>query len=419
MNGGNTGLLHYVSLDGAGGVEFQSVEFMRRAAQLYADRHAVVACGRRIHPLVQEQLAAAEVKTRYEKYWHGMKVPKWPAVLRARHQAGLIRQASPDAVVIWNRLRDSLNTLDAAGRQRCIYWERGASWFPGDTPAKRQFLARIQAVLCNSHAAKRMLQLRWGYAGQIRVCPNALRPSLRPGLMQPRELTAGAPVKLGVVARLEPIKGVALAIQMLARLRADQVDATLHIAGDGPERERLVQLARRMGVSDHVVFAGLVADMGAFYRDIDLLVHPALREPFGQIAIEAAARGCPSIVAAVDGLPEVIRDGETGYCIVPTLPLRDYESLGGAYADLPPYVYDPASDDIMEPGLVDPAELARAVKALLEAPEQYRAMSRAALAAVDARFDFDTHVHNAMRSIRGFVFHGDIHYGNDYPEHAA
>src|SRR5699024_9488087 len=124
----------------------------------------------------------------------------------------------------------------------------------------RRFLAEVQAVLCNSHAAQRMLQLRWGYQGQVRVCFNALRPSLLPGHAEARQLTPERPARLGVVARLEPIKGVALAIQALAALRAERVDAVLHIAGDGPERARLEDLARRLGVAEHVVFAGLVAD---------------------------------------------------------------------------------------------------------------------------------------------------------------
>src|SRR5699024_6358360 len=114
-------------------------------------------------------------------------------------------------------------------------------------PSKRRFLADVQAVLCNSHAAQRMLQLRWDYQGQTRVCFNALRPSLHPDHAEARRLEADRPLRLGVVARLEPIKGVALALQALAALRAEQVDAVLHVAGDGPESERLQDLARRLG----------------------------------------------------------------------------------------------------------------------------------------------------------------------------
>src|SRR5699024_4087510 len=151
---------------------------------------------------------------------------------------------------------------------------RGASWFAGDTRAKREFVAGVQAVLCNSHAAQRMLQLRWGYRGQVRVCFNALRPSLRPADVEVRQLVPERPVRIGVVARLEPIKGVALARQALAALRAERIEARLLIAGDGPDRARLEQLARRLGVAGDVEFAGLVADMGTFYRRIDMLLQP-------------------------------------------------------------------------------------------------------------------------------------------------
>ncbi len=408
MSGPRT-LLHYVSLDGAGGVEQQFVEFLHAAARLYPDRHAVVACGRGVHPLIEQRLTAADVPVRFEKYARALKLPKWPPGVRAARQRRIVRRTEPQAVIVWNRLRDSLDTLAAAGPGKCVYWERGASWFAGESAAKRAFLGDVQAVLCNSFAARRMLELRWGYAGQIRVCLNALRPSLRPLTAQPRTLRDNAPVRLGVVARLEPIKGVALAIQALAALRTDNVDAVLHIAGDGPERERLAQLAARLGIAQHVVFAGLVADMSGFYRAIDLLVHPALREPFGQIAIEAGAYGCPAIVAGVDGLPEVITHGETGLCVMPTRPLADYTALGGSTADLPPYVYDPLRDTIDTPRLLEPQALADAVSSLVDAPETYNAMSRAALAAVDRRFDFDTHVRGAMQAIHGFVEQGTLH----------
>src|SRR5699024_10804563 len=151
-----------------------------------------------------------------------------------------------------------------------------------------------------------------------------------------------------------------------------------------------------------------VADMTMVYRGIDVLIHPALREPFGQIAVEAGAYGCPSVVAAVDGLPEVIRHGDTGHCVVPELPLAHYAALGGAMTDLPPYVYDPAADDIVAPRLVDPQSLAQAVRALLASPENYTAMSEQALAATRTRFDFDPHVAIAMQAIRGFADHGDL-----------
>jgi glycosyltransferase involved in cell wall biosynthesis len=404
-------LLHYASLDGAGGVEQQFVEFLRVAREQGVANHGVVACGKRVHPLIRSRLDASGATLAFEKYAGRVKLPKWPAAVRAARQRRLVARHNPDAVLIWNRLRDSLDTLAAAGAARTIYWERGASWFAGDSPAKREFLARVPAIICNSFAARRILELRWEYEGQIRVIHNALRPSLLPGeAVEPRDLPEGG-VTLGVVARLQPIKGVVLAIHALAILHAQGWQASLRIAGDGPETQRLQATATRLGVAAHVTFEGLVADMPAFYERIDLLVHPALREPFGQIAVEAGAYGLPAVVAAVDGLVEVIEHGVTGRCVAPTLTLADYRGLGGGGDDLPPYVYDPARDAIDTPKALDPGALAQAIGECLADRARYRGMSARAIAAVKQRFDFDDHVHDALASIDAFVHLGRLDPG--------
>ncbi|MES1950060.1 group 1 glycosyl transferase [Salinisphaera sp. S4-8] len=401
-------VLHYVSLDGAGGVEQQFVEFVQTARRLQDVEHAVVACGRRIHPLIEKRLDQ-RTPVLFEKYAKGLKLPKWPQVIRRQRQRHIMTATRPDAVVIWNRLRDSLDTLAAAGAKRCIYWERGASWFAGDTVAKRDFLAAVPAVICNSYAAQRMLELRWNYSGEIRVIHNALRPSLLPAIApEPRTCPDKDRLTLGVVARLESIKGVAVALHALAHLRKHGYRATLRIAGDGPERARLQQLAKTLNIADYVVFEGLVADMAAFYADIDLLVHAALREPFGQIAVEAGAYGVPAVVSAVDGLVEVIEHERTGLCIEPTLSVADYRALGAGDDDLPPQVYDPAQDAIVAPRALDPQTLCRAIMDICSDGARYARMSEAGVDAARQRFVFDDHVRAALGAIASFVDTGRL-----------
>lgn len=399
-------LAHYVSLSELGGVELQFVDFMVTAARLGAGSVDVVACGRHIHPWVQQRLPA-DTPRHFEKYAGPVKWPKWPPAIRRAWQAHLLQQSGADGVVIWNRLRDSVNTLRVAGADRCIYWEHGASWFADVTPAKTWFIDNVQAVLTNSFAARRMLELRWDYRGQVRVVPNALRPALVDPTAVPRPAPEGA-WRLGLVARLRPIKGAAVALHAVAMLRERGVPVTLAIAGDGPERATLERLSARLGIDDIVTFHGLVFDMAAFYRGIDLLVHPALREPFGQIAIEANAYGVPAIVSAVDGLVEVVADDVSGLCLAPTEDLRVYAELGGGNEDLPPYVYHPADDVIDAPRVLAPDRLADAVAALVEDRAWYERLSRDGLARVRQDFDFTQHVRDALDAIHGFLRHGAL-----------
>lgn len=399
-------LMHYVSLDGAGGVELQFADFIATAAHLGAGPAHVVACGPRIHPLVAQRLPA-DTPRHFEKYAGPIKWPKWPPALRRAWQAQLLGRSAADGVVIWNRLRDSVNTLRAAGEDRCVYWERGASWFADVTPAKTWFIDNIQAVLANSFAARRMLELRWGYRGQIRVVPNALRPALVDPTAAPRP-APDRRWRLGMVARLMPIKGTAIALHALAMLRERRVPATLAIAGDGPERAALERLSVRLGIDDIVTFHGLVSDMASFYRGIDLLVHPALREPFGQIAIEANAYGVPAIVSAIDGLVEVVADDVSGLCLAPTEDVRRYGELGGGDEDLPPYVYHPTEDAIDAPRVLAPDRLADAVAALVDDRVRYERLSREGLARVGADFDFTNHVRDALGAIHGYLERGEL-----------
>lgn len=401
-------VLHYVSLNGLGGVELQFSEFIAGAQALEPDRHRFVACGGFPHPHLPAQATLGRFCVGRDKYLGPIKLPSRPRGVRRWRRQSVLATHQPDVVVIWNRLRDGLATLRAAGPGRCLYWERGAAWFPDQSAAKAEFLRRVPAALCNSIAAKRMLQLRWGYGGDVRVVPNAVRPSLLPERAPARSFPSGRCVRLGVVARLVPVKGVALAIHALALLRGDGLDAQLHIAGDGPERGRLAALAAKLGLGSAVEFHGLVRDMPGFYAQMDCLIHPALREPFGQIVIEAAAYGCPAIVANVDGLPETLVHGETGVVLQPQLPIGDYPGFGGKVDGLPPYVYDPLEDRLTPPRLVAPEELAAAVARLCASPGDYVRIAGAAVRRARTHFDFRRHLADALAAMHEFAHSGAL-----------
>jgi glycosyltransferase involved in cell wall biosynthesis len=148
-----------------------------------------------------------------------------------------------------------------------------------------------------------------------------------------------------------------------------------------------------------VRFLGAVRDMQRFYRTIDCLVHPPLTEAFGLVAIEAAALGCPVVAAAVDGLPEAVTEGVSGFCVQPTLPLGDYERLGGSRAGLPPLVYDPLRDSLVEPPIADPSALAAAVERVFSSAAGFEALSASASEHVVHAPGFDEHVRDVAAVI--------------------
>jgi glycosyltransferase involved in cell wall biosynthesis len=116
------------------------------------------------------------------------------------------------------------------------------------------------------------------------------------------------------LGRLMDVKGVDILLRAVA-LAAGRLERplTLTIAGDGPDRERLENLARELGLG--VDFAGWVnsARRGELLSQADLVAVPSLwPEPFGLVGIEAGCVGVPAVGFAVGGIPDWLIPGQTG-----------------------------------------------------------------------------------------------------------
>jgi glycosyltransferase involved in cell wall biosynthesis len=305
--------------------------------------------------------------------------------------------------MIWNRTARTNFLLDAIGAENCIHWEHGSVWHPGREQERTRYLQRIPLAIANSRASARVLQLMWDFRGEVKVCLNALRPSLMPNAPQQKNYPAGRPIRLGVAARLCPVKGLPLVLHTMKILSAQSIDFELHIAGAGPELDRLRRVALELDVASQCHFLGAVKDMRRFYEHIDCLVHLPLTEAFGLVAIEAAVHGCPVIVAAVDGLPEAVKHGVSGFCIEPTLPLDDYPVLNGAIHGIPDRVYDPLHDELRAPKIVDPSQLAVSIQHLFANRDEFERISTGASQHVFTKYRFDRHVDDVMGVIDRFL----------------
>jgi L-malate glycosyltransferase len=111
-------------------------------------------------------------------------------------------------------------------------------------------------------------------------------------------------IMLGCVARLHPLKQLDAAIRILA----DRPRWNLALAGQGPDEERLRQLATELGVADRVYFVGEIAPerVGTFLACLDVFVFPSRAETFGLAAVEAAHAGVPVVANDLPVLREVL-----------------------------------------------------------------------------------------------------------------
>jgi glycosyltransferase involved in cell wall biosynthesis len=120
---------------------------------------------------------------------------------------------------------------------------------------------------------------------------------------------------VGVVARLQPEKGVAVFVRAAARLAQSVPDAGYVVVGDGPQRGMLERLAADLGAA--VTFLGFRPDGPALMGGLDLLVIPSLTEGTPLVLLEGAAAGVPLVATAVGGIPEQVRDGIEGVLVPP------------------------------------------------------------------------------------------------------
>jgi glycogen(starch) synthase len=127
------------------------------------------------------------------------------------------------------------------------------------------------------------------------------------------------PPRLLFAGRLEYEKGVQDAIEALSRIRRAHPGATLTVAGDGTQLAWLREVARKHKVARAVRFVGGIDKPGlaALMHDCDVMVLPSRYEPFGIVALEAAATGAPLVTSTAGGLGEAVTDRVTGLTFAP------------------------------------------------------------------------------------------------------
>ena len=134
------------------------------------------------------------------------------------------------------------------------------------------------------------------------------------GLEEPAPRQSGEPVCFATLTRLIPWKGVHLGLEAFARLGDSR--ARYIVVGDGPERGRLEELARRLGIASQVEFRGNASrvDWMKALKECNAMVHPPLANSFNTIVLEAMLCGRPVITLKTDYLAEKLGE-ETPYFV--------------------------------------------------------------------------------------------------------
>ncbi len=141
---------------------------------------------------------------------------------------------------------------------------------------------------------------------------------------RPAERADGAR-RLAVIGRLSPRKGTGVALDALAELRAAGRDVVLDVCGTAfPGYEwyvrELEERAAQPDIRDAVVFSGYVRPVWPVLERAEVILAPSLREPFGNVVVEAQLAQRPVVAAAAMGHLETVEDGETGLLVAPDDP---------------------------------------------------------------------------------------------------
>ncbi|MDB2697697.1 N-acetyl-alpha-D-glucosaminyl L-malate synthase BshA [Crocinitomicaceae bacterium] len=114
------------------------------------------------------------------------------------------------------------------------------------------------------------------------------------------------------VSNFRPVKRVADIIQIFKRVN-DVIPSRLMLIGDGPDRYNAERLCRELGVCSRVITLGKIRDAANLMQLTDLFLLPSETESFGLAALEAMAEGIPVVSSNTGGIPEVNKDGYSGY----------------------------------------------------------------------------------------------------------
>lgn len=292
--------------------------------------------------------------------------------LRALEKA--VRDGQPDCILCihWDPCAYLARALRVLARPTCPYYviahgmeivqQRGSLPKRRLKGALRRFaLAGARRVVAVS-ACTRERVLGLGIPPvRVVVIPDAVEWHADPAPEAQSAPGADAPVLLSI-ARLVSRKGQDMVLRALPALLAHYPGLVYHVVGSGPERERLERLAGELGVAGHIVFHGTLVGPAKeqMLAQCDVFVLPCREtptdfEPFGIVYLEAMQHARPVVAGRSGGVPEVVRDGETGILVDPN----------------------------------DPAAIAAGVRRVLDDPAEARRLGQNGRQAVHDRFRWD------------------------------
>ncbi|HEX6303460.1 MAG TPA: glycosyltransferase [Anaerolineales bacterium] len=321
----------------------------------------------------------------YEPELRSLNIPYWIMKRRFRFDPSIVYQMAKLMREERIQIVHTLNfTANAWGRlaarfakvPKIIAHERGTAWTENATMRRiDRYLEPLTDIwLTNSRAAEIMLTQHIGISSKhIKVIYNGVPdPKINQkgqnSLRQSLGIGAKDPI-MGAIGRLDTLKGHIYLLRAIPTIWESFPCAHFVFMGKGPLESILLDQAERLGVlkSRQVHFLGFVMDAPQKMHELDLLIHPSVWEALGNVIIEANLARLPVIASNVDGIPEIIINGETGTLIDCHQPVELLPAPGAS--PVPEVVVDGKSRKLRPPASPSPDLLAQTVIRLLNDDE--------------------------------------------------
>jgi glycosyltransferase involved in cell wall biosynthesis len=343
---------HFVGLSGIGGVQSNFIEYMNNI-ELHPSKyhHKVYTIGSvdSYYQLTNDVFDIREISNLYRL---------------------ILDIVSKDVVVHFYNNLSSFKVallLVLLPIRKLIVHERGTIWNQQTTS---WFIPRFVAwkasiILSNSFATKTMLVKKFSIPSKkIRVLHNGINTLMdhNCGGNHKKNKTI---FHIGFIGRLDSNKGVHVLIEAMHFLKNENIK--LIIAGEGVLESALKKSASKLS---NVEFIGRVNSPYLFLNKIDLLVVPSIREPLGNVCLEAGMCRTPVLAANVDGIPEIIEHGVTGELIDATDEILVNFSKDAL--PLPEFVVNPTNQQLCTPKQINSSLLAKRILELSMNPKKLK-----------------------------------------------
>ena len=265
-----------------------------------------------------------------------------------------------------------------------IFHERGSAWNANNEDIKiyKKNALKAKIIIANSVASKIILVKKFGInKNKIKVIYNGFFK--KNYTFKPKDKRYGKRFSVGYMGRLDTPKGVHILIESAKKL----TKYNFFIAGKGVLEKRLKDSAKKY---KNIKFLGSFKNPLDFISKMDVIVVPSIREPFGNVIVEAGFCKIPVIATNIDGIPEIIKNGISGILIDPVKEISRSRILKNS-VPLPLTVVNPKTYELQKPKEISSYDLSKSINLLYRSLTTRRIYSKNLYKHVKEKFNIETY----------------------------